>query len=109
MLKLMYITNQPEIAAIAEEYSVDRIFVDLETLGKEERQAGMNTVKSRHSREDVSAIRQVIRKARTSVVLCDTAKFSRLMPYTFADFCDVDYLISDGEVPPGISEKIKVL
>lgn len=67
MLKLMYITNQPEIAAIAEEYSVDRIFVDLETLGKEERQAGMNTVKSRHSREDVSAIRQVIHKAELLV------------------------------------------
>ena len=67
MLKLMYITNQPEIAAIAEEYSVDRVFVDLETLGKEERQAGMNTVKSRHSREDVSAIRQVIHKAELLV------------------------------------------
>ena len=58
---------------------------------------------------DMVVKRQVIRKARTSVVMCDTAKFSRLMPYTFADFCDVDYLISDGEVPPGISEKIKVL
>ena len=67
MLKLMYITNQPEIAAIAEQYSVDRIFVDLETLGKEERQAGMNTVKSQHAREDVSAIRQVIHKAELLV------------------------------------------
>jgi len=67
MLKLMYITNQPEIARIAEECSVDRIFVDLETLGKEERQAGMNTVKSRHTFEDVSAIRQVIRKAELLV------------------------------------------
>jgi len=34
MLKLMYITNQPEIARIAEACSVDRIFVDLEVLGK---------------------------------------------------------------------------
>ena len=44
----------------------------------------------------------VIRKARTSVVMCDHAKFSRLMPYTFATFDEVDYLISDGEVPDGI-------
>ena len=40
MLKLMYITNRPQIARIAERHGVDRIFVDLETLGKEERQAG---------------------------------------------------------------------
>lgn len=67
MLKLMYITNQPEIARIAEACSVDRIFVDLETLGKEERQAGMNTVKSRHTREDVSAVRSAISKAQLLV------------------------------------------
>ncbi len=67
MLKLMYITNQPEIARIAERHGVDRIFVDLETLGKEERQAGMNTVKSRHTPEDVSAVRQVISKAELLV------------------------------------------
>lgn len=46
--------------------------------------------------------RAVIRKARTSVVLCDRTKFSRLMPYTFADFADIDYLISDGDLPEGI-------
>ncbi len=32
---------------------VDRIWIDLETLGKEERQKGMNTVKSKHSIEDI--------------------------------------------------------
>ena len=42
---------------------------------------------------------EVIRKARTSVALCDRTKFSRLMPYTFACLSDVDYLISDGPVP----------
>ena len=67
MLKLMYITNQPEIARIAEQCSVDRIFVDLETLGKEERQAGMNTVKSRHTMEDVSAVRQAVSRAELLV------------------------------------------
>ena len=30
MLKLMYITNQPEIAKIADKNGVDRIFIDLE-------------------------------------------------------------------------------
>ena len=36
-LKLMYITNRPDVALIAEKYGVDRIWIDLETLGKEER------------------------------------------------------------------------
>lgn len=39
-LKLMYITDQPEIAQIAESAGVDRIFVDLEYIGKSDRQGG---------------------------------------------------------------------
>lgn len=52
-LKLMYITNQPEIAQIAESVGVDRIFVDLEYIGKSDRQGGMDTVQSRHTIDDV--------------------------------------------------------
>ena len=51
---------------------------------------------------DMLVKRLVIRKARTVVMLCDHAKFSRLMPYTFADFKDVDYLISDKPLPESI-------
>ena len=32
-LKLMYITNSVDVALIAEKYGVDRIWIDLETLG----------------------------------------------------------------------------
>ena len=53
---------------------------------------------------DMVVKRKVIQKARTSVVLCDQAKFSRLMPYTFANFSDVDYLICDDPIPDGIAE-----
>ena len=51
---------------------------------------------------DMVVKRTVIQKARCSVVMCDRTKFSRLMPYTFAEFSDVDYLISDGEIPETI-------
>ena len=51
---------------------------------------------------DMVVKRKVIQKARTSVVLCDQAKFSRLMPYTFANYLDVDYMICDGVIPDGI-------
>lgn len=59
-LKLMYITNNPEVALIAEKYGVDRIWIDLETLGKEERQKCMNTVKSNHTVDDVRRIKPLL-------------------------------------------------
>lgn len=55
-LKLMYITNDLAVAKIAEKAGVDRIWIDLEILGKEERQKGLNTVKSHHSVEDIKKI-----------------------------------------------------
>ena len=58
-LKLMYITNRPEIAAIAEGVGVDRIFVDMEFIGKAERQPG-DTVKSNHTVEDVRVMRETL-------------------------------------------------
>ena len=42
--------------------------------------------------------------ARTSVILCDHTKFSRLMPYTFASFADVKYMVCDGSVPENIAQ-----
>ena len=66
-ITLMYITNRPEIAKVAEEAGVDRVWVDLEYKGKEERQAGMNTVKSNHTVDDVRALRKVITKSSLMV------------------------------------------
>jgi 2-keto-3-deoxy-L-rhamnonate aldolase RhmA len=55
-LKLMYITNHPIVAQIAQSHGVDRIWIDLETLGKEERQKNLNTVKSHHTVDDIRRI-----------------------------------------------------
>lgn len=41
----------------------------------------------------------VLQKARRSVMMCGKEKLSCLMPYTFAQFEDVDYLISDSILP----------
>lgn len=67
MLKLMYITNDPEIAVIAEDVGVDRIFIDMEYIGKSDRQGGMNTVQCFHTVDDVRRIRKVIKKAQIVV------------------------------------------
>ena len=55
-LKFMYITNDPKVAKIAQKYGVDRVWVDLETLGKEERQGHIDSVKSHHTIEDIKRI-----------------------------------------------------
>lgn len=67
LLKLMYITNRPDVAKIAEENTVDRIWVDLESRGKIERQGHVNSVKSNHTMDDVSTIRAAISRAQLLV------------------------------------------
>ena len=66
-LKLMYITNEPDVAIIAENAGVDRIFIDLERIGKEERQHNMDTVKSYHEISDIAKIKSVLTKVEVLV------------------------------------------
>ena len=66
-LKLMYITNNPAVAKIAESAGVDRIFIDMEYIGKSKRQGGLDTVQNHHTVEDVKNIRAVLTKAQLLV------------------------------------------
>ena len=67
LLKLMYITNNVDVAKIAENNGVDRIFVDLEVIGKKERQGGMDTVQSNHNFDDIKKIKNSINKSELLV------------------------------------------
>lgn len=67
MLKLMYITNRPDIAQIAETAGADRIFVDMEFIGKDQRQKGLDTVKSHHTVADVTVIKNAVETAEVLV------------------------------------------
>lgn len=66
-LTLMYITNRPEVALMAEAAGVDRIFLDMEYIGKSQRQGGMDTVQCQHTVEDIANIRRVIHTAQVLV------------------------------------------
>lgn len=66
-LNLMYITNDPKIAEIAESSGVDCIFIDLEINGKEERQGHLDTVISRHHIEDVKNVKHVLKNSKLLV------------------------------------------
>jgi len=86
-LNLIYITNNPAVALVAEKYGVERVMVDLETLGKEERQKGMNTVQSHHTVDDVATISNVLTKSDTLV---------RVNPWNNNSICEIEAVIAAG-------------
>ena len=67
MIELLQITNDPEFAQRCDALEGVRIFVDLERLGKAQRQAGRNTFISAHEMADVGRVRQVLRRSRLMV------------------------------------------
>lgn len=86
-LKLMYITNNSDIAKIAENSGVDWIFIDLEINGKEERQGHLDTVISRHHIYDVKKIKEAL---NTSELLV------RVNPIFEGSKSEIDRVIDDG-------------
>ena len=67
MLNLMYITNRPEVAQVAEMAGVDWIFVDMEFIDKDARQGGLDTVQNHHTIEDVANIKSCLTKSKLLV------------------------------------------
>jgi DeoR family transcriptional regulator of aga operon len=81
---------------------LEKINIDLAFIGVS--RCSVETGFACGTESDMMVKRLVIEKARTSVMMCDKAKFGRLMPYTFADFSDVNYLISDDTIPENIRQ-----
>ena len=67
MLDLIQITNDPAFARRCDALPGLRLFVDLETHGKAERQAGRNTFISTHALADVGRVRAVLQRAQLMV------------------------------------------
>lgn len=66
-LTLMYITNNCKVAVIAERAGIDRIFIDLEVIGKKERQQNVDSVKSDHKISDIEVLRGVLNRSKILV------------------------------------------
>lgn len=66
-LQLMYITNKPAVAEIAEASGVDWIFLDMEFIGKDARQGGLDTVQNHHTVKDIANIKASLKKAKVLV------------------------------------------
>jgi hypothetical protein len=63
----MYITNDPKLAKYAVDSGVNRIFLDLEILGKYERQGHKDTLISNHQISDLGELRKVLPNANILV------------------------------------------
>ena len=67
MLEYFYITNSPDVAKACERAGIDRVFVDMEYIGKDKRQGGLDTVQNHHTVDDVKNLRAVLKKSKLLV------------------------------------------
>jgi len=84
---LTLLTNDPKLAAAADQAGVDRIGVDLEQIGKHARQGHLNTWISDHRETDLPLLRTSISKAQL---------FARCNPVHPASAEELDRLIAYG-------------
>ncbi len=86
-MKYLFITDDPTVAKFVSQCGVQRVFVDLEILGKVERQGGKDTVISRHRRENIRSVKDSCGGAECLV---------RVNPIHAESRSEVDYCIESG-------------
>jgi hypothetical protein len=87
MLELIQITNDPAFAQRCDALGGFRLFVDLERLGKAQRQAGRNTFISAHALDDVGRVRAVLKRSPLMV---------RVNPLHDGTSAEVDAVLAQG-------------
>ena len=87
MLELLQITNDPAFARRCDDLGGFRLFVDLERMGKAERQAGRNTFISVHALEDVGHVKSVLRNSPLMV---------RVNPLHAGTHSEIDAVLGEG-------------
>lgn len=92
MLKYLYITNNPAIADICISAEVDYIFVDMEYMGKDIRQAGLCMVSNHHTIDDIVAMRRVLDNHPGS----RTKLLARINPIHEASQAEIEATIAAG-------------
>ncbi len=87
MIELLQISNDPDFAQRCDAIAGMRMFVDLERLGKAERQAGRNSFISTHQLQDVGRVRARLRRTRLMV---------RVNPVNPDTAAEVDAVLAEG-------------
>jgi hypothetical protein len=86
-IELCLITSNFNLVYLAQQAGIERIMVDLERLGKAERQAGQNLFLSDHHEEDVQILRQILVKSALMV---------RINPLNQGSQAEIDRVIAYG-------------
>ncbi len=68
-MELIVVTNRPDLARWAEAAGVERVLIDLEHRGKEERQRGRGTFVSSHTLDDAAALADCLERTVVEVRL----------------------------------------
>lgn len=77
MINLFYITNNVIEAQIVDNLDIDWIFIDLETIGKKDRQNGRDTVLSNHNIDDIQKIKSEVNNTKILVRCNPIGKWSK--------------------------------
>ena len=77
MINLFYITNNVVEAQIVDNLDIDWIFIDLESIGKKDRQDGRNTVLSNHNINDIPKIKSKVKNTKILVRCNPIGKWSK--------------------------------
>jgi 2-keto-3-deoxy-L-rhamnonate aldolase RhmA len=86
-IKTMLITSAPLLAAEAEAAGVSRIMVDMEYIGKKERQKNLTAHAGVHQKGDVAKVRASLKKAELVV---------RVNPWHEGSKAEIDYAVEGG-------------
>tara|TARA_Y100001978_G_C23658443_1_gene417318 strand:- start:276 stop:1100 length:825 start_codon:yes stop_codon:yes gene_type:complete len=86
-LEYIFISNDPFQIECADECSIEYIMIDLETIGKKERQKNFDTLISNHTINDIYSVRNIIKKSNLLV---------RCNPIHSDSKTEIDNIISAG-------------
>ncbi len=86
-MRFWIILNSPELAIYCLDNGVDRIFLDLEKIGKVERQGHLNTWITDHSRSDIIRLRECLPKGKLIV---------RLNPWNSKTISEIEFAVNNG-------------
>ncbi len=86
-MRFWIILNSPELAIYCVENGVDRIFLDLEKIGKTKRQGHLNTWITDHKKRDISRLKNCLPEGKLIV---------RLNPWNSKSISEIEFAIKSG-------------
>lgn len=91
-MELSLISNDPEVATAAEAAGVDRLFVDLERRGKQQRQQGLGLFLSTHQPSDIAELSRTLVESKLMVRI-DSPHDGTRSQIDFAISSGADYIM----------------